>query len=185
MRWLTGRSLRPRGLDDHLDGVPVQRSDADAKGGPDRVAPAAPAPVPAVTRSVGPLGQPVRPTAPAGLRDGAGSPFDDAVRGLPPCPLRVRSAPRCRDLDRVLLHVREIAVWAGTDGRVQDTGCFLLMDGERIWHSVVFGDEQGSELIARMRAIPGFDTNLLLDAVSSRSGQIESLWPPAAVAARC
>jgi hypothetical protein len=107
-----------------------------------------------------------------------GSPFADAVRGVPPCPLRVRSAPVCGDLDRVLSQVREIAVWAGTDGRVEETGRFLLLDGDRVWHSVAFGDARGTDLIARMRAIPGFDTNRLLDAVSSRSGHIEPLWPP-------
>lgn len=124
-----------------------------------------------------------RHTAVPGQRLRNGSPFADAVRGVPPCPLRVRSAPECADLDRVLSQVREIAVWAGNQGRVQDTGRFLLLDGERVWHSVAFGDEQGTELIARMRTIPGFDTNVLLDAVSHRSGQIEPLWPPRAVSA--
>ena len=38
------------------------------------------------------------------------------------------------------------------------------------------------ELMARMRAIPGFDSDLLLDAVSARCGQVEPLWPPRAVA---
>jgi hypothetical protein len=85
-------------------------------------------------------------------------------------------------VDEVLEHVREIAVWAGNGGRVQDTGRFLLLDGERVWHSVAFGDQQGTRLIARMRGIPGFDPDLLLDAISSRSGQIEPLWPPRAVA---
>jgi hypothetical protein len=94
----------------------------------------------------------------------------------------VRSALSCADVDRVLSQVREVAVWAGNDGRVQDTGRFLLMDGERVWHSVAFGGAQGTELIARLRALPGFDTNLLLDAVNSRSGHLEPLWPPRVVA---
>lgn len=110
------------------------------------------------------------------------SPFADAVRGVPPCPLRVRSAPTCGDLDHVLSEVREIAVWAGNDGRVQDTGRFLLLDREGVWHAVRLGGAQGAELIARMRTTLGFDTNLLLDAISCRSGQIEPLWPPRAVA---
>jgi len=78
--------------------------------------------------------------------------------------------------------VREIAVWAGNEGSTQDTGRFLLLDGERVWHSVPFGDILAGELMVRMRAIPGFDSDLLLDAVSARGGQVESLWPPRAVA---
>ena len=88
----------------------------------------------------------------------------------------------CKDLDRVMSEVREIAVWAGNDGSVRDSGRFLLMDGERIWHAVPFGDTLAGELMVRMRAIPGFDSDLLLDAVSARGGTIEPLWPPRAVA---
>lgn len=82
----------------------------------------------------------------------------------------------------MLSEVREIAVWAGNDGSVQDTGRFLLLDGERVWHSVPFGDTLATELMVRMRAIPGFDSDRLLDALSARDGQIEPLWPPRAVA---
>lgn len=178
----TGRHARPvkqrsiGPLVPQSSSAPAQPSEAAAQ--PSEVA----------AQSSGPAAQPSdvsaqRPGVAEGQRPRHASPFADAVRGVPPCPLRVRQAPDCVDLDRVLSEVREIAMWAGNDGRVQDTGRFLLLDGDRVWHSVAFGDAQGSELIKRMRAIPGFDTNVLLDAVSARSGQLEPLWPPRAVAA--
>lgn len=81
----------------------------------------------------------------------------------------------------MLSEVREIAVWAGNDGSVQDTGRVLLLDGVRVWYSVPFGDTLVTELMVRMRPIPGFDSDRLLDAVSARGGQIEPLWPPRAL----
>jgi hypothetical protein len=82
------------------------------------------------------------------------------------------------DVAEVLSQVREVAVWVGTDGPVRDTARFLLQAGNRAWYSLAFNDPLASELTARMRTtLPGFDDDRLLDAVGSRRGHVEVIWP--------
>ncbi|HEY9418226.1 MAG TPA: hypothetical protein VIQ30_25985 [Pseudonocardia sp.] len=100
----------------------------------------------------------------------------DALRGAPPCPVRVRSAAPCADVDGVLSQLREVAVWLEVDEPARDTARYLLQAEDMVWHSVAFGDPAAGKLTSWLRNRPGFDDDRLLDAVMNRSGGLVTIW---------
>jgi hypothetical protein len=106
--------------------------------------------------------------------------MSEASAANAPQPLELRSVRLCVDLDRVLSEVHEIAVWVADGGRRQDDAAFLLRTGTGGWHSLAFSDPRVAELIIRMRALPGFDRDRLVDAVCAQSARVTVVWaaPP-------
>lgn len=88
----------------------------------------------------------------------------------------VHPVRECVDLDHVLARVREVAVWVADGGRRPDDAVFLLRTDAEGWHSLVFNDPRIAELILRMRALPGFDRDRLVDAVCSQTARITAVW---------
>jgi hypothetical protein len=80
------------------------------------------------------------------------------------------------DLDQVLAHLTEVAAVTSRDGSWQEHASFLLSteDGQR--HLVGFSEPSAGALITRLRELPGFDTDLLLDLIGSRTQRLTVLW---------
>jgi hypothetical protein len=81
------------------------------------------------------------------------------------------------DLCHLLLGVREIAVCVASRGRLQDHVLILLRTEDGAWQFVAFSDPAVPKLMSQMRALPGFDTDVLLDAISAPTAQIDVIWP--------
>lgn len=76
--------------------------------------------------------------------------------------------------------VSEVSAWTCGDGPssvpMTERSALLLRAADGKWHSVMMSDPQMTELVPPLRALPGFDTDRLLDVICARSGQIEVLW---------
>jgi hypothetical protein len=96
----------------------------------------------------------------------------ETLRRFVPAP-RVTCQP---DLDALCAMVSQVAVWTSRSGTWQENATFLLttQDGNR--HLVAFGDAFAGELIARLRELPGFATDRLLELISSNTEQITVIW---------
>lgn len=62
------------------------------------------------------------------------------------------------------------------DGSWQEHACFLLGSAAGRWELVPFSHPVAGELIVRLRALPGFDDNRLLDVIGSRQTGLVVLW---------
>lgn len=62
------------------------------------------------------------------------------------------------------------------EGSWQEHACFLLGSADGRWEVVPFSHPVVSELIGRLRALPGFDDNRLLDVIGSRETGLVVLW---------
>ena len=100
------------------------------------------------------------------------APLGDSVRGLDPVPVVIPFA----DPDRLLADLVEVAVWTSADGSWQEHASFLLGTTDGRWRHVPFADPTASGLIAAVCALPGFDSDLLLDLLSQRTRRVLTLW---------
>lgn len=95
----------------------------------------------------------------------------------PPTYVAIPSMPGCADLEQVLAGVREIAVWVAAGGCRRDDAVFLLRSADGSWHSLAFNDPRIADLVCSMRALPGFDSDRLVDAVCTQTPRITVIWP--------
>ncbi len=80
------------------------------------------------------------------------------------------------DIDEACTDLVEVAVRTSADGSWQEHACFLLGSDQGRWQAVPFSHPSVSRLLPRLRALPGFDDNLLLDVIGSRETEIVVLW---------
>jgi hypothetical protein len=80
------------------------------------------------------------------------------------------------DVEALCTSLREVAVWTSRCGAWQENASFLLTDVDGGRRLVAFGDAGAGALIARLRLLPGFDTDRLLDLIGSQSEEIAVLW---------
>jgi hypothetical protein len=100
------------------------------------------------------------------------TPLSDSLRRLLPG----SGARPCLDLNQVIPDLVEVAVWTSRDGCWQEHASFLLGTSDGRWHMLGFSEPAVSELISRLRELPGFDTDLLLDLIGSRTERLVPLW---------
>lgn len=72
--------------------------------------------------------------------------------------------------------VSEVSAWSCEGGTLSEHTTLLLRAEDGRWHSAMMSDPSVAALIPRLRRLPGFDTDRLLDVFNARSGQIEVLW---------
>ncbi|HEY2205203.1 MAG TPA: hypothetical protein VGH99_12100 [Pseudonocardia sp.] len=86
-------------------------------------------------------------------------------------------APLDGENDAPPADLAEVAVWTSDDGAWQEHATFLLLGFDGSWRSVAFADPAATELVPRLRRLPGFDGDLLLDLLNRRYGRrIVTLW---------
>jgi hypothetical protein len=61
-------------------------------------------------------------------------------------------------------------------GSWQENACFLLGSASGRWQVIPFSHPVVCELIGRLRALPSFDENQLLDLIGSKETEIVVLW---------
>jgi hypothetical protein len=76
----------------------------------------------------------------------------------------------------VLSDVSEVSAWTCGDGPLIQHTAFLLRAHDGRSHSVMMSDPIVATLAPRLRTLPGFDTDRLLDVLNARSDRIEVLW---------
>ena len=84
-------------------------------------------------------------------------------------PEEIDIAAACADLV-------EVAVRTSADGSWQEHAYFLLGSASGDWQVVPFSHPAVSQLLPRLRALPGFQDNDLLDVICSREAAIVVLW---------
>jgi len=61
-------------------------------------------------------------------------------------------------------------------GSWQENACFLLGSASGRWQVIPFSHPVVCELIGRLRELPSFDENQLLDLIGSKETEIVVLW---------
>lgn len=100
------------------------------------------------------------------------SPLCDSLRRFLP---KVDTTPGA-ELEQVCRNLVEVAVWTSQDGCWQEHASFLLCTSEGQWHAVGFSEPAACGLITRLRELPGFDADLLLDLIGSHTARLSVLW---------
>lgn len=100
------------------------------------------------------------------------SPLAESLRRILPRP----EPPTDIDIEEACTDLVEVAVRTSSDGSWQEHACFLLGSSAGRWHMVPFSHPTVSELLPRLRALPGFDDDALLDVIGSRQAEIVVLW---------
>jgi len=67
-------------------------------------------------------------------------------------------------------------------GSWQENACFLLGSASGRWQVIPFSHPVVCELIGRLRELPSFDENQLLDLIGSKQTEIVVLWRDPALA---
>lgn len=99
-------------------------------------------------------------------------PVADRLRRLLPQP----EPSSVVDVDAMLGDLVAVAVGTSREGLWEEHGSFLLQTSDERWHLVPLTDPSATELTARLRELPGFDENKLLELVSSRTPRLVVLW---------
>ncbi|WP_028932508.1 hypothetical protein [Pseudonocardia spinosispora] len=84
--------------------------------------------------------------------------------------------PTAIDIDEACFDLAEVAVRTCSDGSWQEHACFLLGSASGRWQVVPFSHPVVCELLGRLRELPGFDDNALLDVIGSKQAEIVVLW---------
>lgn len=84
--------------------------------------------------------------------------------------------PEAIDLDEVFATLAEVAVRTSEHGSWQEHACFLLGSASSQWQVIPFSHPVVCDLVARLRQLPGFDDDRLLDLIGSRDTGITVLW---------
>jgi hypothetical protein len=100
------------------------------------------------------------------------APLTDSIRRILPRP----APPTEIDLDQACADLVEVAVRTCADGSWQEHACFLLGSTADRWTMVPFSHPVACQLIVRLRALPGFDDNRLLDVIGSKQAKLVVLW---------
>ena len=100
------------------------------------------------------------------------TPLADSLRRLRPRP----TTPDHGDLARLVAELAQVAVWTARGGGWQEHASFLLATTDGRWHIVAFNEPGATELVTRLRTLPEFDTDLLLDVIGCHSRRIVTLW---------
>jgi hypothetical protein len=80
------------------------------------------------------------------------------------------------DVDEVCTDLAEVAVRTCSDGSWQEHACFLFGSSSGRWQVVPFSHPVVWDLLGRLRRLPGFDDNALLDVIGSQQSEIVVLW---------
>ena len=86
------------------------------------------------------------------------------------------------DVDQACADLAEVAVRTCSDGSWQEHACFLLRCTAGHWRVVPFSHPVVCDLLGRLRTLPGFDDNALLDVIGSTQSEIVVLWRDPALA---
>jgi hypothetical protein len=100
------------------------------------------------------------------------TPLADSLRRLLPKP----EAPEEIDVPTACADLAEVAVRTSAHGSWQENACFLLGSAGGTWRMVPFSHPAVAELVIRLRALPCFDDNDLLDVIGSREERVVVLW---------
>lgn len=100
------------------------------------------------------------------------APLADSIRRILPRP----EPPADIDIDDACADLAEVAVRTCADGSWQEHACFLLGSASGRWQVVPFSHPVVCELIGKLRTLPGFDDNRLLDLIGSKETEIVVLW---------
>jgi hypothetical protein len=84
--------------------------------------------------------------------------------------------PEAVDLDGAFADLAQVAVRTSAHGSWQENACFLLGSASGSWRIVPFSHPAAGHLTARLRQLPGFDDDRLLDVIGSRESEIVILW---------
>jgi hypothetical protein len=80
------------------------------------------------------------------------------------------------DLDEACVDLVQVAVRTFAVGSWQEHACFVLVSSTGNVRTIPFTHPLVTQLLARLRALPGFDEKLLLDVIGSRSAELVTLW---------
>jgi hypothetical protein len=80
------------------------------------------------------------------------------------------------DVDEICRDLAEVAVRTCSDGSWQEHACFLLRSAQDRWNIVPFSHPVVSELLTRLRVLPGFDDTMLLELIGSTQSEFVVLW---------
>ncbi|MDT7647250.1 MAG: hypothetical protein QOC75_4250 [Pseudonocardiales bacterium] len=86
------------------------------------------------------------------------------------------AAPMSIDVRQLCDELTEVLVRTSSRGSWQENACFLLHTTDDDWHLVAFNDAIAGELISRLRMMPGFEDDRLLDLIGCPAEQFIVLW---------
>jgi hypothetical protein len=86
------------------------------------------------------------------------------------------------NLDGAFADLAEVAVRTCADGSWQEHACFLLGSASGRWQVIPFSHPVVCDLIGRLRLLPGYEDDQLLDLIGSRETEIVVLWRDPALA---
>jgi hypothetical protein len=69
-----------------------------------------------------------------------------------------------------------VAVRTFADGSWQEHACFVLVSSTREVRTVPFTHPVVTQLLLRLRALPGFDDKQLLEVIGSQRAELVTLW---------
>jgi hypothetical protein len=84
--------------------------------------------------------------------------------------------PEVIDVEAACANLAEVTVRMSSHGSWQENACFLLASSDGQWQVVPFSHPVVCQLLPRLRALPGFDDNRLLDVIGSKESGIVVLW---------
>lgn len=84
--------------------------------------------------------------------------------------------PEAVDIDAAFTDLAQVAVRTSAHGSWQENACFLLGSASGAWRIVPFSHPAAGRLTSRLRGLPGFDDDRLLDVIGSRKSEIVILW---------
>jgi hypothetical protein len=80
------------------------------------------------------------------------------------------------ELSEFPANLAEVAVWTNMAGAWREHATFLLRSIDGRWHAIGFSEPAATELVERFAELPGFDIDLLQDAIAERSQCVVTLW---------
>jgi hypothetical protein len=80
------------------------------------------------------------------------------------------------DLDEACSDLAQVAVRTFADGSWQEHACFVLVSSTREVRTVPFTHPVVTQLLLRLRALPGFDDKQLLEVIGSQRAELVTLW---------
>jgi hypothetical protein len=106
------------------------------------------------------------------------TPLRDSLRRLAPRPAVPPgiSDGDLRELFAGLADLTEVAVWTACGGDWQEHASFLLGTADGRWQVIGFSEPAATTLVARLRMLPEFDTDVLLDLLGQRTRQVTTIW---------
>jgi hypothetical protein len=92
-------------------------------------------------------------------------------------PQRAGPAPEpAIDLAEACADLAQVAVRTFPDGSWQEHACFVLVSSSGGVRTVPFTHPVVTQLLLRLRALPGFDDKALLEVIGSQRAELVTLW---------